>query len=75
MPVTCTTDSLMDSAKCFNCLTPIQQLAIQTYLLAVQAGGSTDASVLLSSAKCFLCLPQQQLLAIQAYLLCQIANS
>jgi len=74
MAVTCTTDSLNTAASCFSCLTPPQQLAIQTYLLAVKAGGSTDPATLLNSAKCFTCLTEQQLLAIQAYLLCQIVN-
>lgn len=71
----CTPGTLLDLAKCFNCLSPQQHLAVQTYLLALQAGGSTDPTVLLGLAKCFICLTEQQLLAIQAYLLCQISNA
>jgi len=65
----------MEGAKCFLCgPNEEQRQAIQTYLLAVMAGGSTDPFVLLSDAKCFLCLSREQQVAVQSYLLCQVAN-
>lgn len=76
MPTTCTPSSLADSAKCFECITKRQRDAINTYLLAVIAGGSTSPSVLMPLAKSFAdpSLTKKQLLAIQAYLMCQILN-
>lgn len=74
MPVTCTTSALAEAAKCFTCLSPADHAAIQTYLLAVIAGGSTDPATLLASAKCFTCVPDGELKRIGVYLLCQAAN-
>jgi hypothetical protein len=48
-------------------------LAIQTYLLAVIAGGSTDPGVLAAQAKAFQGLNGRQL-EVQSFLLCQIVN-
>lgn len=74
--VSCEPNDLMAAAKCFDsCMPPGMQLAIQTYLLAVIAGGSTDPNVLMQAAKCFdSCIPPGMQLAIQNYLLCQIVN-
>lgn len=76
MAVNCDPSSLANAAKCFDsCIPPGEQLAVQTYLLAVIAGGSLDPSVLANAAKCFdTCIPQGEQLAVQNYLLCQIAN-
>lgn len=71
----CDTSTVLDQAKCFNCLSIPQLEAIQVYLLATVAGTSTDPATLLNSAKCFNCLTVPQLKAIQVYLLCQIANA
>lgn len=67
--------ALVESAKCFTCLSEDDQIAVQTYLLAVSVGGSLDPATLLEAAKCFRCMSQKDLLAIQAYLLCQLNNA
>jgi hypothetical protein len=68
----CTVESLSAAAKCFDCLSQGQKESINTYLLAVRAGGSTDPTVLLEQAKCFTCLNTAELKQVQTYLLCQI---
>ncbi len=77
MAVDCSTDSLVDGAKCFlECIPPGGQLAVQTYLLALLAGGSMDPTVLMNNARCFeACIPPGNQLAVQNYLLCQIASA
>lgn len=70
----CEPDSLAESAKCFECLGDDAQAAVQTYLLAQIAGGSTDPGTLLEQAKDFLGLNEQQSQAVQTYLLCQISQ-
>lgn len=70
---------LVQNAKCFlSCLTPKEQLGVQTYLLAVVAGVPTDAAGvknLVQQAKCFLsCVPPSEQLPLQNYLLAQLAS-
>jgi len=72
--VTCTANSLATAAKQFESLSEAQSVAVQTYLLAVIAGGSTNPATLLAAAKCF-CLGERELMQIQDYLLCTIANN
>jgi hypothetical protein len=74
MPISCEPSDLAEAAKCF-CLSDHTQTAVQTYLLAVIAGGSLDPNVLQEDAKAFRGLSTEKLLDIQAYLLCQIANA
>ena len=74
MAVSCEPADLAEAAKCF-CLPEHLQLAVQTYLLAVAAGGSTDPGTLAESAKDFRGLSARQLMEVQAYLLCQILNA
>jgi len=74
MAVTCTAAALAEAAKCFQCLQPEQKQWIDTYLLAVIAGGSTDPNVLSRAAATFKGVPDGMILRIQAYLLCQIVN-
>jgi hypothetical protein len=65
----------MANAACFDAaLTETQRSAVQTYLLAVIAGGSLDPETLLASAKCFVPMTQEQRESIQAFLLCAIVN-
>jgi hypothetical protein len=74
MPVSCNPNDLAAAAKCYtNCMSTEQMLAVQTYLLAVIAGGSTDPNVLVQQAKAFQGLRGRQL-EVQSYILCQIAN-
>ncbi len=47
---------------------------VQTYLLAVSAGGSTDPATLLAQAKCFLCLTPEEQQIVQIFLECQLAG-
>jgi hypothetical protein len=76
MAVNCDPSTLANAATCFDCdIPPGQQLAVQTYLLAVIAGGSLDPTTLANAARCFQdCIPKGQQLAVQNYLLCQILS-
>ena len=76
MPATisCDPNDLMEAAKCFSCVPRGMQPAVQTYLLAVIAGGSLDPNVLMEQAKCFRCADGMHE-DIQSFLLCQIVNS
>lgn len=63
---------LMGQAKCFNCLTPHQQLQDQTYLLATIGKFSTTAAgvrALAAASNCFSCLTIFQLKRVKQYLL------
>ena len=75
MAISCTPSDLSAEASCFECqLSEVQRSAINTYLLALLAGGSTDPQTLLNSATAFQNLSPLQLAQIQAYLLCAIVN-
>lgn len=76
MPVSCATNDLIAGAKCFDqCIPPGMQAAVQTYLLAVIAGGTMDPRELAHAARCFeSCIPRGEQLAVQNFLLCQIVN-
>ncbi len=74
MPVVCTAAALAESAKCFQCLEPEQKQWIDTYLLAVIAGGSLDPNVLSLAAAPFKGIQDGMIPRLQAYLLCQIVN-
>ncbi len=68
---------LAAAANCFLQCIPIgEQLAVQTYLLAVIAGLPTDSAGvanLVNSARCFMqCIPSGDQLAVQNYILAQI---
>lgn len=64
--------ALVADAACFSCLSEHELMTLQTYLLAVIAGGSLDAATLLESAACFRCMSQEQLLQVQTYLVSQL---
>lgn len=70
-------NQLVQESKCFTCLTADQQLAVITYLLAKDAGGSLSPSVLLEEAtrNGFTTLRPNQNSAIQTGLLCSIADA
>ncbi len=74
MPTSCAPGDLANSAKTFQGLGVEQKQWIDTYLLAVIAGGSTDPGTLAKAAGCFQCVPTDMIPRIQAYLLCQIVN-
>jgi hypothetical protein len=73
MSISCSPSDLALAAKQFRGLPPEVRQAIDTYLLAVIAGGSTDPKVLARQAECF-CLPPNVTRNVQAYLLCQAVN-
>lgn len=75
MSVSCDPNDLATAARCFDCLPPSIQLNVQTYLLAVIAGGSTDPNTLAAAASAFQSESAQTLAEIRAYLLCQILNA
>lgn len=62
-------NALLAAAKCFRCLSHARRLEIQTYLIAVLAGGSTDPNTLAAAARCW-CLSDEALEAVLLYLLC-----
>lgn len=74
MAISCSPSDLAQAAKSFKGLSSGQLQWIDTYLLAVIAGGSTDPETLAEAAKCYQCIPQGMLRRVQAYLLCQIAS-
>lgn len=72
--INCDPQALVTAAEQFQCCIPDgMQMAVQTYLLAVIAGGSLDPQVLARAAECFKCLDGMQA-EVQTYLLCQILN-
>lgn len=72
MIISCDPVALKSASQSFENLTASQRLSIQTYLLAVLAGGSLDPSELLYQARCFACLTQSQNIQVQNLLLCEI---
>jgi hypothetical protein len=74
MAISCTPADLAEAAKCFQCLPSEQKQWIDTYLLAVIAGGSTDPNTLALAAKDYQGVSSELLQRIQVYLLCQIVN-
>lgn len=75
MPISCDPNDLAELAKCFSCLNPVQLAQVQTYLLALLAGGSVDPNTLVEEARCFKCLNPVLAQEIKTYLLCQYANA
>jgi hypothetical protein len=75
MAINCDPNALIaaSTAAKFCCPSPVTLIEIQTYLLAVIAGGSTDPNTLASQAKGFQTLSHETLLQVQTFLLCQIA--
>jgi len=70
---------LVSQAVCFLQCIPIgEQLAVQTYLLAVIAGLDTSQAgvqTLVNNARCFMqCIPPGDQLAVQNYILAQLAS-
>lgn len=70
-------NELQESSKCFTCLKPGQRDYVETYLLAVAAGGSLDPNTLLAQAQelCFDCLTDGQRETVNTYLRWVIAGS
>lgn len=76
MPISCDPNDLAQAAACFDkCIPPGDQLAVQTYLLAVIAGESIDPNALMQKAACMKCIPKGMQLEVMLYLLCQIVNA
>lgn len=70
----CNPDDLMAAAnEIYSKIPAGRQLAVQTYLMAVRAGVTTNPDELAELAKQFN-FGDQQSLQVQSYLLCQIAN-
>lgn len=68
-------NALQQAAACFKCIPPGLQGAVQTYLLAVIAGGSLDPNTLMQQAAQFQQIPKGMLGEIQVMLLCSIVNA
>jgi len=80
MSVSTDPSDLANAARCISCVIPPgDQLAVQTYLLALIAGVDTSSSgiqTLVNAARCFSsCIPPGDQLAVQNYLLTQIVNA
>jgi hypothetical protein len=74
MAIACDPASLAKASTCFVGFDEGQLLQVQTYLLAVIAGGSLDPKTLMKAATCFSGLSEGQLLQIQSYLLCSLVG-
>jgi hypothetical protein len=74
--ISCDPNALMQAATCYNdCIPPGMQAAVQTYLIAVMNGGTTDPKVLLAEAIAAGFDKLQGTNAIvDTYLLCSLAN-
>lgn len=75
MAVDCDPNALQEAAKCFKCIPQGAQAEVQTYLLAVIAGGSLDPNTLMQQAAQFQQIPKGMLGEIQVMLLCNIVNA
>lgn len=74
MAISCDPNDLASASAGFAKCSDRGLMEIQTYLLAVKAGGSTDPTVLQLAAKDFAKCSEKELLEIQASLLCAIVN-
>jgi hypothetical protein len=77
MAISSDPSTLANAATCFLCtIPPGDQLAVQTYLLAVLSGVDTSSAgvqTLVNNARCFACtIPAGDQLAVQNYLLAQL---
>ena len=75
MAISCDPNALAALATCMQCENPKTHLEIQTYILAVIAGLTTDADALALLAKDFQRLSPATLQQIMVYELCQIATA
>lgn len=76
----CTVQDLLETAKCFSCLTPKQLMEVRLALLcqilqSVDPMASCDVQTLMAAAKCYGCLDLTQLSMIQTQLLCEILHA
>jgi hypothetical protein len=69
-----TASELSEASKCIKCLEPGELQYVNTYLLALIAGVSTNPTTLLEASKCLDCLTPGQLRQIQVYLLNRFNN-
>lgn len=69
---TCSTSTLLEDGRCFDCLTEKQRDIAIAQLLRQWLGSSPTAAELLESGKCFDCLTTKQLEIAKAQLLCNI---
>jgi hypothetical protein len=75
MAVSCDPYSLMESAKCMDCIPPSMQLPVMIWLLATMGGLSTDPYVLMANAKDFQSLSPATQQDIMIYLTCAAATA
>ena len=79
MAVSCDSASLVQAAKCFECVPGEAKDMVLLYLwaqiAAATAGTSTDPATLVKNAKCFSCVPGEAKAEVRLYLLCQIATA
>lgn len=76
MPISCDPNDLSKAASCFQCLSAKELEGVKAYLLAVKAGGPTDAATLvkLAGAAGFVNLSPKEQKAVQVYLECTLVN-
>lgn len=67
-------NGLLYDARCFRCLPEATHFEIQTYILSVIAGGSTDPAVLVNQARGLAALSWQSLTEVKVYLLATLAG-
>lgn len=73
--MTCDPATLIQEAKCYKCIPPRIQAAVQTYQFASLAGGTMDPNQLVQEAKDFIGkIPPGLQMAVQIKLLCDILD-
>lgn len=73
--INCDPASLVDAAKCFECIPRGMEGPVTIYLLNQISGLNLTPAQLVDAAKCNRCIPPGQQNEIIIWLLCQILNS
>lgn len=68
----CSPAALIESSKCFLCLTEKQMDMVIVQQLMEWSGTTSTPQELIDAAKCFTCLDTKQIILSQVQLLCEI---
>ena len=72
MAVACDSNSLLEAAKCLDCIPPGMQNAVRIYLLCVLTSTPADANTLMEAAKELQMIPDPIKQDVITYLLCRL---
>ena len=73
--MSCDPNTLLEEAKCLNCVPEGDQLLVAIYLAAQIAGVAADPDQLMADAVCLQCIPESARWQVILYLACQIASA